>query len=153
MTLPVVSVAPLVDVTTRHFRYVMRLLTKRAHLYTPMLLARRVAGRKKHEVMQTMLRFDRAEIVEGRGETWAQLGGDEPRTMIRAALRCEEAGFSGVNVNLGCPARSAKAGNHGALLMRPKQHAHVASLLRAMGAELAVPLSVKLRVGLEQRES
>ena len=45
-----VSVAPMVDVTDRHFRYLMRLLSKRTTLWTPMFVARRVSKRKRHEV-------------------------------------------------------------------------------------------------------
>jgi tRNA-dihydrouridine synthase A len=78
-----------------------------------MFTARRLADRKRHVVDQ-MLRFHPAELP-----LVAQLGGDDRRAMLSAARRCEEAGYSEVNINLGCPARNAKSGNYGAALMRP----------------------------------
>lgn len=102
----VVSVAPMVDVTGRHFRYLMRLLSRRTTLWTPMLPSVRVAKRSRREVMEEMLRFHPSE---GRPPLVAQLGGDDPRLMLAAGRRCEEAGYGEVNINLGCPARNAQA--------------------------------------------
>ena len=58
---PIISVAPMVDVTSRHFRTIIRLLTKHTELYTPMFAARRLATRKRH-VVDNMLRFGRSEL-------------------------------------------------------------------------------------------
>jgi tRNA-dihydrouridine synthase A len=143
-----VSVAPMVDVTTRHFRYLIRLMSKRTALYTPMYVARRLATRKRH-VVDKMIRFHAAELPQ----LVAQLGGDDRRTMLSAARRCQEAGYSEINLNLGCPARSAQAGRHGAALMRPEAHDHVVALLREMVCELDVPVTVKLRIGVDDCDS
>ena len=53
---PIISVAPMVDVTTRHFRYLIRLMSRRTTLYTPMLVANRLADRKRRVALD-MLRF------------------------------------------------------------------------------------------------
>lgn len=147
---PVISVAPMVDVTTRHFRYLIRLLSNRTTLYTPMYAARRLATRKRHAV-NAMIAFHPAELGTGSGSgsgrggsgsaatgggggglLAAQLGGDDVRTMLTAARKCIEVGYPEININLGCPARSAQAGRHGAMLMRPDAHDDVITLLKAM---------------------
>ena len=141
-----VSCAPMVGVTNRHWRYLMRLITKRASLWTPMFVARRVALRKRH-VAEEMLRFhpdERPPVV--------QLGGDDPKTVLAAGRRCQEMGFAEVNLNLGCPARNAQAGNHGAMLMRPPHTAAVA-VLKALTSELSVPVSAKVRIGVDEHDS
>eukprot|EP01043_Picozoa_sp_COSAG02_P023118 COSAG02_NODE_1225_length_13785_cov_12.911588_2_plen_509_part_00 len=143
-----VSVAPMVDVTTRHFRYLIRLMSKRTSLYTPMYVARRLATRKRH-VVDKMIHYHPAELPQ----LTAQLGGDDRRTMLSAARKCQEAGYSEVNINLGCPARSAQAGRHGAALMKPDAHDHVVALLREMVCELDVPVTVKLRIGVDDHDS
>jgi tRNA-dihydrouridine synthase A len=145
---PVISVAPMVDVTGRHFRYLVRLMSKRTTLWTPMFVARRLATRKRHVVDQ-MLRFHPDEL---QGGLVAQLGGDDPKTMISAALKCQAAGYSEVNINLGCPARNAQAGNHGAMLMRPP-HDNLVHLVREMTQQLSVPVSLKIRLGVDEYES
>ena len=145
---PRVSVAPMVDVTTRHFRYFIRLMSKRTALYTPMYVARRLATRKRH-VVDRMIGFHPAELPL----LTAQLGGDDRRTMLSAARKCQEAGYSEINLNLGCPARSAQAGRHGAMLMRPDAHDDVVALLQAMVSELSVPVTVKLRIGVDEHDS
>jgi tRNA-dihydrouridine synthase len=138
----------MVDVTTRHFRYLIRLMSKRTALYTPMYVARRLATRKRHAV-DKMIHFHPAELPH----LAAQLGGDDRRTMLSAARKCQEAGYSEINLNLGCPARSAQAGRHGAALMRPDAHDHVVALLREMACELDVPVTVKLRIGVDEHDS
>lgn len=137
----------MVDVTDRHFRQLLRIMSKRCLLYTPMFVARRLALRKNREVA-SMLRFDANEKPVA-----AQLGGDDPDIIVKAALRCEKAGYSEVNLNLGCPARNAQAGNHGAMLMRPENHKQTVSVLKAMTSELQVPVSAKVRIGVDEHDS
>lgn len=97
-----------------------------------------------------MLRFDRE--FEG-GETVAQIGGDQPSEMIKAARRCLQAGYGEINVNLGCPSRNAQAGRHGAMLMKPDARDHTVALLRKMGEAVDAPISVKLRIGVDDDDS
>ena len=142
-----VHVAPMVDITTRHFRYLMRLMTKRTVLWTPMFYARRIAARKQHAV-DSMLRFHPAE-----GAPVAQLGGDDLKALLAAGRRCQRLGYSEVNLNLGCPADSAKKERFGAMLMLPCAHDRVVAALRAMTSELSIPVSVKVRIGVDEHDS
>jgi tRNA-dihydrouridine synthase A len=142
-----VAIAPMVDITTRHFRFLMRLLTKRTVLWTPMFYARRIASRKAHQV-SCMLRFHELE-----GPPVAQLGGDDPKMMVAAARRIQSLGYSEVNVNLGCPAHNAKSERFGASLMLPAAHNTVVAAVRAMTSELQIPVSVKVRIGVDAHDS
>ena len=135
-----VSVAPMVDITHRHFRYMMRLISRRAVLWTPMLVARKLDPRQ--------LRYHPNEKPPV-----AQLGGDEEKSIIAAALRCQELGYSEVNLNLGCPARSAQAGKHGILLMLPESHDSLLSLVKTMSANLDIPVSCKVRIGVDDHDT
>ena len=137
----------MVDVTTRHFRFLMRLLTKRTVLWTPMFYARRIATRKRH-VVDNMLRFHPSE-----GEPVAQLGGDDAKLMVAAARRCEALGYGEVNINLGCPAGSATSERFGAALMLPPARGAVVAALRAMTRELTIPVSAKVRIGVDAHDS
>ena len=144
---PSISVAPMVDITSRHFRFLVRLLSKRTVLWTPMFYARRVASRKTH-VVAGMLRYHELE-----GAPVAQLGGDCPKTLVAAARRCEQFGYSEVNLNLGCPADSAKSEQFGAMLMLPRAQSKVVAAVRALTQELSIPVSVKLRIGVDDHDS
>ncbi|RHY52107.1 hypothetical protein DYB30_009000 [Aphanomyces astaci] len=142
---PIVSVAPMVDVTDRHFRSLIRIMTKRTLLYTPMFLARRVAQRKRHEVAQ-MLLFRPEELPLA-----VQLGGDDVRHIMGAARKCQDAGFSEINLNLGCPAGTAQERNFGATLMKPP-HDKITHLVRTMTSQLDTPVSVKVRIGVDSHD-
>ena len=143
---PVVSVAPMVDVTGRHFRYLIRLMSKRTTLWTPMFTASRLA-RRKRRVVDSMLRFHPRELP-----LVAQIGGDDVRTMLSAARKCEAAGYSEVNINLGCPARNAQSGNYGAMLMHPP-HDQLLQLAGDLVSALNIPVSVKLRIGVDEHDN
>eukprot|EP00940_MAST-03C_sp_MAST-3C-sp2_P001420 g1420.t1 len=146
----IVAVAPMVDVTTRHFRVLMRIMSRRMELYTPMLVARRIAKRKRRELERSLLRFNPKREGEG---TIAQLGGIEPDIMLKAARRCVSAGFGSVNVNMGCPARNAQAGRHGASLILPEHQTDAIRMVRHVAERLDAPISVKLRIGVNEHDS
>jgi tRNA-dihydrouridine synthase A len=145
----VFSVAPMIDITDRHFRYLFRLMSKRTTLYTPMLLAHRLVGRSRAQVSD-MLRLHPSELLGG--GVVAQLGGNHPDAMLKAALMCQAEGYSEVNVNMGCPSRPAKVNSHGASLMLPP-HGPVVGLMRTLTQELRIPVSVKTRIGVDAHDS
>lgn len=73
----------------------------------------------------------------------AQIWGGEPGDMEQLALHCRELGYHGIDINMGCPARSAiKSG--GAALIRDPELA-IAAIAAAKTAGL--PVSVKTRLG------
>lgn len=137
-----VSVAPMMDCTDRHDRYLLRLISKRVLLYTEMLTTGAVLFGKRDR----MLRFDPAEHPVA-----LQLGGSDPQAMARCAEIGAELGYDEVNVNCGCPSDRVQSGRFGACLMAEPQL--VAECVAAMRARIDVPVTVKTRIGIDDRDS
>ncbi len=135
------SVAPMMDWTDRHCRYYLRLFSPRMLLYTEMIVANAIV-RGDHE---RLLAHDPAEHPVA-----LQLGGCEPALLAEAAAAGEAAGYDEVNLNVGCPSDRVQSATFGACLMaRPRL---VADCVRAMRAAVAVPVTVKCRIGIDERD-
>ncbi len=136
------SVAPMVDRTDRHFRFLVRQVSRGVRLYTEMT------------VDQAVLRGKRERLLAFHPEEHPialQLAGSDPGSLAEAARIGEAWGYDEVNLNLGCPSEKAQEGGFGACLLQdPKR---VAEILKAMVAAVRVPVSVKLRLGLEGQET
>ena len=136
------SVAPMMDRTDRHLRYLLRLLAPHALLYTEMLTARALVRGDA----ERLLRHDAAERPVA-----LQLGGAEPDELAAAARLGAAAGYDEINLNVGCPSDRVQAGCFGAALMlEPKR---VADCVRAMRAAVGVPVTVKTRLGVDEHDS
>jgi len=135
-------VAPMMDWTTRHYRYFARLLSRHAVLYTEMV----TTGALIHGDAQRFLAFDSAEHPVA-----LQLGGSDPGELARCAQMAESAGYDEVNLNVGCPSDRVQNNAIGACLMaRPEL---VASGVAAMCQATDLPVTVKHRIGINGRES
>src|SRR5437868_1317280 len=88
-------VAPMMDYTDRHFRYLLRLLSRRARLYTEMVTAAAMARGRDPE---RFLDFSPAEHPLA-----LQLGGSDPELLATAAKMAAAHGYDEVNLNVGCP--------------------------------------------------
>ena len=128
----------MMDVTDRHFRWLLRQLTRRTLLYTEMIVARAV----HHGDAARLLAFDPAERPLA-----LQLGGDDPTLLAEAARIAEDLGYDEVNLNVGCPSERVRDGCFGAVLM--KEPARVAACVAAMRAVVAIPVTVKHRLGVD----
>ena len=73
----------------------------------------------------------------------AQIWGGEPGDMEQFAAHCAKLGFDGIDINMGCPAKSAIKSGGAALIRRPD--VAIASIAAAKTAGL--PVSVKTRLG------
>lgn len=128
--------------TDRHCRYFLRLVSPRARLYTEMVTAAAILKGDR----QRLLRFDPAEHPVA-----LQIGGNDPAEMAAAARVGARFGYDEINVNIGCPSDRVQNGTFGACLMsHPKT---VASCVRAMRAQTDVPVTVKTRTGIDDRDS
>ncbi len=79
-----------------------------------------------------------------------QLGGSDPEALAKAAAICAERGYDEINLNVGCPSDRVQGGNFGACLMRSP--ALVADCVAAMKAEVAIPVTVKCRIGVDEQD-
>jgi tRNA-dihydrouridine synthase A len=135
------SVAPMMDWTDRHCRVFHRLLTRRALLYTEMV----TTGAVIHGDRQRLLGFDASEHPVA-----LQLGGSDPRDLALAAKIGEDFGYDEININVGCPSNRVKEGRFGACLMAEPQL--VADGVVAMKQAVAVPVTVKCRIGIDDQD-
>jgi len=135
------SVAPMMDWTDRHCRYLHRLLSRESLLYTEMVTAPAlVRGGAVH-----LLDFSPEEHPVA-----LQLGGSDPAELAAAARLGAEAGYDEINLNVGCPSDRVQSGTFGAVLM--KQPELVAECCSAMRAAVDVEVTVKCRIGVDDQE-
>jgi tRNA-dihydrouridine synthase A len=130
------------DWTDRHCRAFHRVLAPNARLYTEMVHAQAVI----HGDRERLLGFDPSEHPVA-----LQLGGSEPAHLAEAARIGEQFGYDEINLNVGCPSDRVQAGRFGACLM--KEPALVAEGMAAMLAAVAVPVTLKCRLGVDELES
>lgn len=134
-------VAPMMDGTDRHCRYLHRLLSRRARLYTEMI------------VVEAILRGDAARHLEFdpvEHPVALQIGGSEPKKLAEAARLGEAFGYDEVNLNVGCPSDRVQSGTFGACLM--KAPALVADCVAQMRAAARIPVTVKCRIGVDDQD-
>lgn len=131
----------MMDWTDRHCRFFHRQLTRRALLYTEMVVADAVI----HGDRQRLLGFDPVEHPVA-----LQLGGSEPAKLAEAARVGAAFGYDEVNLNVGCPSDRVQSGAFGACLMRTP--GLVADCVAAMKAAVAVPVTVKCRIGVDEQD-
>jgi tRNA-dihydrouridine synthase A len=141
MTPHQLCIAPMMDRTDRHFRYLLRLLAPHARLYTEMVTARALL----HGDAERLLRFDTAEHPVA-----LQLGGSDPLELAAAARLGEVAGYDEINLNVGCPSDRVQAGCFGAALMLEPER--VADCVVAMREAVAAPVTVKTRLGVDEHD-
>jgi tRNA-dihydrouridine synthase A len=131
------SVAPMLDWTDSHCRYLMRLISRNTLLYTEMVTTRAIQhGDKRH-----LLDFNPEEHPIA-----LQLGGSEPDELAAAAKIGEQWGYDEINLNCGCPSDRVQSGRFGVCLMDDADH--VADCLKAMSDAVSIPVTVKCRIGI-----
>jgi tRNA-dihydrouridine synthase A len=133
--------APMMDWTDRHCRAFHRSLTRRARLYTEMV----TTGAVLHGDRARLLRFDPSEHPVA-----VQLGGSDPAALAQAARICAEMGYDEINFNVGCPSDRVQEGRFGACLMA--EPVLVGDCVAAMKAAVAVPVTVKCRIGIDDQD-
>lgn len=133
------SIAPMMDRTDRHYRYLMRQITQRTLLYTEMITA------------QAILHGDRPKLLDFSAvekPLVLQIGGDNPTLLAECAKIGEDWGYDAINLNVGCPSPRVQNGNFGACLMT--QPELVAQAVAAMSQAVNIPVTVKHRIGVDE---
>ncbi|MBI1236723.1 MAG: tRNA dihydrouridine(20/20a) synthase DusA [Alphaproteobacteria bacterium] len=134
-------VAPMMDWTDRHCRAFHRVLTRHALLYTEMATSAAIM----HGDADRLIGFDPAEQPVA-----LQLGGSDPDELAKAARIGADRGYCEVNLNAGCPSDRVQSGRFGACLMREPEL--VADCLQAMQEAIAIPVTLKCRIGVDDQE-
>ena len=135
------SVAPMMDCTDRHFRYLIRLVTRHALLYTEMVTSAALVHGRRGRLL---------DFAEEEHPIALQLGGSEPDELARCARFAVDRGFDETNLNVGCPSDRVRNGRFGACLMAEPDR--VARCVEAMIAAGGLPVTVKTRIGIDDRD-
>jgi len=132
----------MMDWTDRHERYFLRLLSRHTRLYTEMI----TTGAVLHGDRDRLLGFDPAEQPLA-----VQLGGCEPGELAACARIAQDWSYAEVNLNVGCPSDRVQSARFGACLMAEPEL--VADCVAAMRAAVTIPVTVKTRIGIDERDS
>ncbi len=135
------SVAPMMDWTDRHCRYLHRLLSSETLLYTEMVTA------------PALVRGGALHLLDHNPQEHPvalQLGGSDPQELAQAAKLGADAGYDEINLNCGCPSDRVQSGTFGAVLMREPEK--VANCVAAMREAVDVEVTVKCRIGVDEQE-
>jgi len=136
------SVAPMMDWTDRHCRYVHRQLSRHALLFTEMVTSAAVV----HGDRERLLGYEPVEHPVA-----LQLGGSEPAELAEATRIGAGFGYDEINLNVGCPSDRVQSGRFGACLMA--EPGLVAECVRAMRGATDVPVTVKCRIGIDDQDT
>jgi tRNA-dihydrouridine synthase A len=131
----------MMDVTDRHCRFFLRQVNSRARLYTEMI----TTGALLHGDIPRHLEFSEAEHPVA-----LQLGGSEPGELAHCAKLGEQYGYDEINLNIGCPSERVQRGAFGACLMAEPML--VSRCVEAIKDAVAIPVTVKHRIGIDQVE-
>ena len=135
------SIAPMMQYTDMHDRYLLRLISKKVFLYTEMVTTGAILyGKCFHQ-----LEFNKEEHPVA-----IQLGGSYIDDLVKSAKIAEDYGYDEINLNVGCPSDRVQKGRFGACLMLEPEH--VAECLNAMQTNVKVPVTIKCRLGVDHHE-
>ena len=135
------QIAPMMELTDRHYRWLVRRQTRHTLLWTEMLTSAAVVHGDRERLLG---HADDGPVV-------LQLGGSDPVQMAEAAAIGEAMGYGEININCGCPSDRVQAGRFGACLMAEADL--VGSLVASMQRSVRVPVTVKCRLGIDRDDS
>lgn len=137
-----ISVAPMMDWTDRHCRYFLRLITRCSLLYTEMVTSGAILHGDRNRILSFM---------EEEHPIAIQLGGSDPVDLAECATIVTDYGYDEINLNVGCPSDRVQSGRFGACLMSEPEL--VADCVQKMKSATHVPVTVKTRLGIDDRDS
>ena len=135
------SIAPMMQYTDMHDRYLLRLISKKVFLYTEMVTTGAILYGKC---------FHQLEFNQEEHPVAIQLGGSDIDDLIKSSKIAEDYGYDEINLNVGCPSDRVQKGRFGACLMLEPDH--VAECLNAMQLNVRVPVTIKCRLGVDHHE-
>ncbi len=137
------AVAPMMDYTDRHFRRLLRLISRHTRLYTEMVTANAIVrGKDPHRFLA--FHPDEHPLT-------LQLGGSDPALLAESARRAQAEGYREINLNVGCPSDRVTSGRFGACLMAEPDL--VATCVAAMADATGLPVTVKCRIGIDDQDA
>tara|TARA_B100001059_G_C17773521_1_gene549890 strand:+ start:344 stop:1312 length:969 start_codon:yes stop_codon:yes gene_type:complete len=135
-------VAPMMQYTDMHDRYLLRLISKKIFLYTEMI----ATGSLIYGKCLDQLDFNKEEHPVG-----IQLGGSDINDLVECSKMSEQRGYDEINLNVGCPSDRVQKGKFGACLMLEPNL--VGDCLKNMQDAVNIPISIKCRLGIDENIS
>lgn len=129
------------DWSDRHCRYLWRLISQKARLYTEMV----TTGALLHGDQERFLRFHPNEHPIA-----LQVGGSDPQALATSTRLAAKWGYDEVNLNCGCPSDRVQNGLIGACLMAHPQK--VADGIKAMQDAADIAVTIKHRIGIDDMD-
>lgn len=132
----------MMDRTDRHYRYFLRLISRHTLLYTEMITSHAIIHGDRYRLL---------EYSEREHPLSLQIGGSVPAELAECAVIAEDYAYDEINLNVGCPSDRVQSGKFGACLMA--EPALVAECVNNMQSKVNIPVTVKTRLGIDDRDS
>jgi tRNA-dihydrouridine synthase A len=128
----------MIDVTDRHYRYLARLLSRHALLFTEMITTGAILNGDQDYLLS---------YTDQEHPLVLQLGGSNTDELAKCARIGENYGYDEINLNVGCPSDKVQNNMIGACLMaHPKL---VTDCMQAMIEAVNIPVTIKHRIGID----
>ncbi len=135
-----VFLAPMAGITDAPFRRIVQHFGVSA-LWTEMISA--------HAALRSRKSLETVDLTGHSVPTFFQIVGKDPGIMSDAANLLEGLGASAIDINMGCPARKVVGSGSGAALMKDLDLA--CKIIRSVRKSISVPLTVKMRLGWDDK--
>lgn len=134
---PIVCLAPMAGYTDSAYRQIVKSIEPNVICFSELTSINALEhSSKRTEKMLSYNEIEKPLIL--------QLFGNDPEFFIKAGKKLEAAGASGIDINMGCPAKKVVCEDYGsALLKNPKL---AGEIVKALSKAIKIPVSVKMRI-------
>ena len=137
-----ISVAPMMGMTDRHYRFMASLLCEKISLYTPMIHV--------DAIIQSDKDFLQRENKDSK-KVAIQIAGNDPKAVGIASKIISRYSYNEINLNIGCPSERVQNCKGGAALMdEPKV---VGQMVDSIQNNCDLPVTIKTRLGIDDLDS
>ncbi len=134
---PFLALAPMEDVTDVVFRQVIEEVASPDVFFT------------EFTNVEAILHGETSRLKPSKTPTIAQIWGVNPESFYKASQIVSEMGFSGIDINMGCPQRTELKIGACAALIRFENRDRVREIISAVRGGTKLPVSVKTRIGIK----
>lgn len=140
---PIIALAPMAGYTDSPFRQIVKKIEKNIICISELISS--TAIHHKNEKTIKMLDFKKSELP-----LIIQLFGNKPEYFIEAGKHLEQMGISGIDINMGCPAKKVVKSEQGSSLIKDPNLA--GEIVHQLSKAVHIPISVKTRIGFAKYE-
>lgn len=135
---PIIGLAPMDGYSDSAFRRVCKMVNPEIVTYTEFTSADGLAYNSEKLRRKLVFHPDEQPVI-------AQIFGKTVETFVKATQLCESMGFTGIDINMGCPSKKVVKSEHGVALRKKPDLAY--QLIEAVASNTSLPVSVKTRLG------